>query len=94
VEDYNKLCLQSSDMTRQGSVLKTQLPKPTVTGEPDKFSPTKKRLFHEYVNEAVHHVLINQSGVLVNTLQNLIKKVDRNDAHLGRVIDDRVWYMK
>lgn len=32
--------------------------------------------FQETINEAVHHVLVNQLGVLINTLTNLIKEVD------------------
>lgn len=31
--------------------------------------------FQDHVDSAVHHALINQSGILVNTLSNLIKSV-------------------
>jgi hypothetical protein len=32
--------------------------------------------FQETINEAVHHVLVNQSEVLIKTLTNLIKEGD------------------
>ena len=37
------------------------------------FSPKEKAHFQDTVNEAVHRALIDKSGVLINTLQNVIK---------------------
>jgi hypothetical protein len=38
-------------------------------------------VFEETINEAVHHALINQSGVLINTLTKLIKQVAARFVH-------------
>jgi hypothetical protein len=36
---------------------------------------------HDIINLAIHHALINKFGVLVNTLQSLIKKTLEGTAY-------------
>ncbi|KAL6846380.1 hypothetical protein ACP4OV_023828 [Aristida adscensionis] len=82
IQEYRKLCLLSLGRARKGVYRKSRLPIPVaaspvalapVIGESSQ-APTQRptstfiALLHTMVNEVVHHALINQSGVLVNTL--------------------------
>lgn len=77
VESYQKLWLESFTKTRNRAVLKNQLPNPSVMDLPldERAMAPGGQLFQETVNEAMHHALINQPGVLINTLTNLINQV-------------------
>ena len=61
---------------RNGVVRKNNLQTPSITVSP--VDPSTKATnvpnFQEMVNQAIHHVLINQSSILVNTLSHLIKQ--------------------
>ena len=61
VADFQTRCLQCFIMTPEGPIQKTRFPKPIV------------EILQDTVDEAVHRALFNQSGVLADTLQNLIK---------------------
>ena len=61
VADFQMRCLQCFIMTQEGPIQKTQFPKPIV------------EILQDTVDEAVHRALFNQSGVLADTLQSLIK---------------------
>ena len=67
IKDFQDLCLGSFSMTRQEPVQKIDLPVPSMNRE-------EKAQFQGAINEAINHALINQSGVLMNTLQNVMKK--------------------
>jgi hypothetical protein len=54
---------------------------PCVIEYPELVGAHEKRVFEETINEAVHHALINQSGVLINTLTKLIKQVAARFVH-------------
>lgn len=75
---FTKLYLHSFSKTRGKVIQQNQLPTPsiTITSTIDGLAESSGvRSFQEMVDTAVHHVLINQSGVLVNPLTNLIRQV-------------------
>ena len=75
VQDFQKLCLESFSMTRLGPIQKTQLPSPSFVAASSSQIPIEPQVnIQEAVHKAVHRALLNQSGVLVNTLHNLIKQ--------------------
>ncbi len=61
--NFQMCCLQCFIMTPEGPIQKTRFPKPIV------------EILQDTVDEAVHHTLFDQSGVLVSTLQDVIKKI-------------------
>jgi hypothetical protein len=77
IDAFTKLCLDSFSKTRGKVIQKNQLPTPSVTVLQAEQSAGTSRVasFQDTVDTAVHHALINQSGVLVNTLANLIQQV-------------------
>lgn len=77
LDNYMKLCLDSFSKTRNGVVQKSQFPTPSVMETPldELSSASGSQTFQETINDAVHHALVNQSRVLINTLTNLIKQV-------------------
>ena len=70
MEDYKQLCLKSFSINRIGEVIqKEALPMPrqnTFEANPGKLQ--------EIVDSAVNHALINQSGVLSNTVFNAVAR--------------------
>jgi hypothetical protein len=70
MEDYKQLCLKSFSINRSGEVIqKEALPMPrqiTFEANPGKLQ--------EMVDSAVNHALINQSGVLSNTVFNVLAR--------------------
>jgi len=70
MEDYKQLCLKSFGINRSGEVIqKEALPMPrqfTFEANPDKLQ--------EMVDSAVNRALINQSGVLSNTVFNALAR--------------------
>jgi hypothetical protein len=81
---FTKLWLESFSKTRGKVIQKNQLPTPSIMVTPiDPSAGTFGAVsFQDTVNTALHHALINQSGVLVNTLANLIQQVA--DGHPGK----------
>ena len=94
-QSFRELCLDSFVINRTGGARQvTPFPKPMMVGEAsDTTQGPSAAVIHELVNQAVHHALINQSGVLVNTLQNLIKQTVEGAVHKestrGRPISPR-----
>jgi hypothetical protein len=87
-ENRDTFTMESSSKTRGKVIQKNQLPTPsiTVTSTTDGSAESSSvRNFQETVNTAVHHALLNQSRVLVNTLANLIQQVagGRLEQQLG-----------
>ena len=82
-QSFRELCLESFVINRTGGARQvTPFPKPMMVGEAsDTTQGPSAAVIHELVNQAVHHALINQSGVLVNTLQNLIKQTVDGAVH-------------
>jgi hypothetical protein len=76
---FTKLCLDSFSKTRSKMIQKNQLLTPSITVTPiDPFAymdTSRAASFQDTVDTVGHHVLINQYGVLVNTLANLIQQV-------------------
>jgi hypothetical protein len=72
-----KLYLDSLSKTRGKVIQKNQLLTPSIMVTPtDQSAGTfGAASFQDKVDAPVHHALINQSGVLVNTLANLIQQV-------------------
>jgi hypothetical protein len=70
MEDYKQLCLESFSINRSGEVIqKEALPAPqhiTFEANPGKLQ--------EMVDSAVNHAMINQSGVLSNTVFNAMAR--------------------
>jgi len=70
MEDYKQLCLKSFSINRSGEVIqKEALPMPrqiTFEGNPGKLQ--------DMVDSAINRVLINQSGVLSNTVFNAVAR--------------------
>jgi len=70
MEDYKQLCLKSFSINRSGEVIqKEALPMPrqiTFEANPGKLQ--------EMVDSAVNRALINQSGVLSNTVFNAVAR--------------------
>ena len=70
MEDYNQLCLKSFSINWTGEVIqKEALPAPrqiTFEANPDKLQ--------EMVDSAINRALINQSGVLSNTVFNAVAR--------------------
>lgn len=72
---FTKLSLESFN---NGKVIqKSALPTPSVTVTPiDPLARTSSAVnFQDAVKTTLHHALINQSGVLVNTLANMIQQI-------------------
>jgi hypothetical protein len=85
-QHFLDLCLKSFTMTHFGTMIqKSQFPRPVLQGESN--APETKVLtttdVNDMVNTAVHHTLINQSGLLANTLQSLIKQKMEGTLHAG-----------
>lgn len=85
MQKIQQMHLKSFSMTRQGTVVqkaKFELPKPEGEGsnkkaeeEKDETEGEVKLSLQDHIDSAVHHALINQSSVLVNTLTEMIKSV-------------------
>lgn len=74
-EEFRVKCLESFGRTRNKVIQKVLLPKVLALGEVDKDKDTEqdKQIFQQAVHEAVSHALINQSGVFMNTIRNVIR---------------------
>jgi hypothetical protein len=72
---FTKLYLEFFRKTRGKVIRKGQLPTPSITVTSTTYGSAESsgvQNIQEAINTAVHHVLINQSRVLVNMLANLI----------------------
>lgn len=71
--DYNELvelkCLQAFGKTRNKVIMKGSLPKV----DEKEYTKTEKRMFEDVIHTVVHQDLINQSGVPMNTIKNVIR---------------------
>jgi hypothetical protein len=78
---FTNLCMESFTTRHFGvTIQKAPPPKPMLQGETNTLKPkvTTTADINNMLNPTIHHTLINQFGVLVNTLQKLIKQmVDR-----------------
>jgi len=70
MEDYKKLCLKSFSINRSGEVIqKEALPAPRqITSE------ANRGKLQDMVDNAINHALINQAGVLSNTVFNAVAR--------------------
>jgi len=82
-EEYKVKCLESFAKTRNKEIQKTPLPKILASGERDKDTEQDRLMFQEAVHQAVHQAMINQSGVFMNTLRDVIK-----DAMSGSLMQE------
>jgi len=77
IEDYKQLCLKSFSINRSGEVIqKEALSAPrqiTFESNPGKLQ--------EMVDSAINHGLINQSGVLSNTVFNVVARTFKKDKY-------------
>lgn len=85
VQQMQHMCLGCYSVTRQGELIqknKVEFPKlieektdKKPDGEQDGDREESKPTLQDRIDSAVHHALINQSSVLVNTLTGMIKSV-------------------
>jgi len=64
--------MESFGKTRNKIIQKIPLPKNIVSGERENDTEQYRQMFQDAVHEPVHHAIINQSGVFMNTLRNVV----------------------
>lgn len=78
-KEFEEACLGSFSFTRRGEAIqKTTLPKPrniTITEDSVRCQ--------EMFDQSMHHEMINQSGVLMNSVQNTIKGLLASGIQMG-----------
>ena len=82
-EEYKVKCLESFGKTRNKVIQKIPLPKILASGERGKDTEQDRLMFQDVVHQAVHQAMINQSGVFMNTLRDVIK-----DAMSGSLMQE------
>jgi hypothetical protein len=85
VQKFQEMCLESfsstySETTIEKALLRSPILHGVTSTSPPKVVMTTAGV-HEIINQAIHHALINKFGVLVNTLQSLIKKTLEGTAY-------------
>ena len=79
MEEFRLQCLQSFSVTKRGEATKkTEFPLPrqiTIAESSGKLQ--------DMIDEAVHHALINQAGVMTNTVHNAVVSSLRGEAAQG-----------
>jgi hypothetical protein len=79
VEDYKTNCLGIFSVTKRGEAIqKNAFPKPcdiTITEDAVKFQET--------FDQAMHHAMINQSNVLMNSIQNAVRETMASGLQMG-----------
>jgi hypothetical protein len=79
VEDYKKACLGIFSVTKRGEAIQknafSKLREITITKDVVKFQ--------EMFDQAMHHAMINQSNVLMNSIQNVVRETIASGLQMG-----------
>jgi hypothetical protein len=79
IEDYKQACLRPFSLTKRGEAIhKNAFPKlQEITVSEDS---TK---FQDMFDQAMHHAMMNQSNVLMNSIQNFVRETMANGLQMG-----------
>ena len=76
--------MESFGKTRNKIIQKTPLPKIIASGERENDTEKDRQMSQDAIYEHVHHALINQSGLFMNTLRNVVR-----DAMSGSLMQEQ-----